>query len=315
MAITEECREFLDSHFKLENYADATSIPLHSWLHNFLIRQTLLEESARWRKEECESALNDIFLDPLHKQTPNREWYDHHIVGLLDGSVSDEVLQEEWNDADGPQSNKIRELSGLDYFLIGKKVELMNDTFGALKDHVAKYLEESSWAECISKPTFAPFIHQYLENQNSKPWLDSDFNRKARYQVKERLRFGNLADIEVDLDCPDEALKEAFSSWLAERRSQDISATGKLFFRRYFDDRDIKKWVKFRTLQYLDLLLAGIYYDCELNDDEIGHYLFRDKIDARWVFNARDDMRTVKKYGAMMTDDTTLIALENSLDD
>ena len=290
MAITEECRAFLDEHFKLENYAIAEDVPLKEWATLFGLRVMHIEGFDRLPKDDSTAQLHDNFRDPFNKEVMDEEYWE-----------------------DDPIPAAIREFSALDYFLIQQKTPYTGNTFHFLQLHHDEYLLSDEYKDVAhSVVRFWCGFTNYVKNQ--EVGLDVH-SRNVALEIKKGVRNVFSADLDVDLTFPDDVLKEAFGSWLTAKRASEHHLDDKPASMKKFNKSDISKWVKFRTLQYLDLFYAGLYFNCELSDDEIGHYLFRDKIEKRWVFNARDDMRTVKKYGAIIMNKWNLRALDNSLGD
>ena len=292
MAITDECRAFLDEHFKLENYVITKDISLKEWATLFGNRRDNLygfQFSALLEPIYLKDTLHTIFSDPFYNEP---SFFDEE----------DEVLL------------PIRELSALDYFIIQKRALITGNTFPLLQLHLDEFLLSDEYVNLFPGQTVDWWLPFTAYIQAMEPSLDL-YTIDIALKIKQGIRDEFSADLDVDLSFPDDVLKEAFGSWLEARRSEDKRLHKVSMPKKKYDASDIKKWVRFRTLQYLDLLYAGLYFNCELSDDEIGHYLFRDKIEKRWVFNARDDMRTVKKYGAIIMNEWNLRALDNSLGD
>ena len=291
MAITEECRAFLDEHFKLENYAIAEDVPLKEWATLFGLRVMHIEGFGPIPKDDSTAQLHDNFRDPFNKEVIDKEYWEDH-----------------------PIPPAIREFSALDYFIIQQKASITGNTFHFLQLYLNEYLLLNEYPKDFNGNTIASWSGFTAYVQSKEPSLDLHIF-DAALEIKEGVRNTFSADLDVDLSFPDDVLKEAFGSWLTAKRASEHHLDDKPASIKKFNKSDISKWVTFRTLQYLDLLYAGLYFNCELSDDEIGHYLFRDKIDKRLVFNARDDMRTVKKYGAIIMNEWNLRALDNSLGD
>lgn len=72
----------------------------------------------------------------------------------------------------------------------------------------------------------------------------------------------------IDLDQDDETLKAAFSNWLIHSRQGDKLA------RRQFDERDFRKWKKYRVLAVFDLQFWALLTDCKYTDSLIANTLW-----------------------------------------
>lgn len=235
MAITDECRAFLDEHFKLENYAIAKDIPLKEWATLFSSRVMHLDDfhvTARFESDYNKDALHTNFSDPFFKEVTDEQYWE-----------------------DDPIPPSIREFSALDYFLIQQKFPYTGNTFHFLQLHHDEYLLSDEYKDVAH--SYVRFWHgfsNYVKNQ--EVGLDVH-SRNVALEIKEGIRNVFSADLDVDLTFPDDVLKEAFGSWLTAKRASEHQLDDKPASMKKFNKSDISKWVRFRTLQYLDLLYAG----------------------------------------------------------
>ena len=89
MAITEECRAFLDEHFKLENYAIAKDIPLKEWATLFNLREIHIEGFERQYNplhdnfstpDDYTAQLHDNSCDPFNKEVLDAEYWESNPI-------------------------------------------------------------------------------------------------------------------------------------------------------------------------------------------------------------------------------------------
>lgn len=297
MAITEECRAFLDSHFKLDNYAGAESIPLSTWPTLFEVPHSFIGDFNLLTATQRRDSLVRILQDPLCK------------------SVELEP---------GPLAEAISELAMLDYFSIYKVMDdrsqsphffetYFNDYRVALPHSEFNFEDQASW----------PHANKYFcERLRSSDWGDPELEATARGTVDASTR---SVDLNVDLTFPDDILIKSFKLWLESRRINAALIGNNVKKKKKFKGSDIVTWNYYRTLQYIHILCVQKVFECELSSKEFCEYLFRDKIDryhtareteyAKWAVDQRDIMRTVKAHGDMMMDFQNLLILENTYED
>ena len=285
MAITEECRAFLDGHFKLENYLGTADLPLKKWSVLFSVRDFY----DRWfglNGGDGRNRLEEALRDPLAKTQPDEYW-----------------------DQDF-QRPAVKELDYLDYYRIHKRLPLLIEPFEELESKHQQYLalnksDDQVDPNSVSKGSLQDFCRNYLPQFNDAPWLDKNVTPLMNHGF---LNVGNV-DISIDMDFPDDVLKSAFDDWLKDKREKS-RAVGMPHFKRTFNDTDMAKWDKFQTLQYQDLMHVARFFNCKLSDVELGHYLF--KLKTGYV-DVRGDMRTVRIHGDKMSNSASIAALEGVL--
>jgi hypothetical protein len=291
MAITEECREFLDSHFKLENYADAKSIALNTWSALFTV-------SEDFRYELSTTEQRDLLVRMLH-----------------DPLCKNEEIEPVWPD---------EAISELDYFSIYKVMDdrlqsphffetYFNDYRTALPRSEFNFEDQASW----------PRVNKYFcERLKSSHWGDPSLEATARGTADGAAR---TVDLNVDLTFPDDTLIKSFKLWLESRRFDAKMIENNVKKKKKFKVSDIETWNHYRTLQYIHVVCVQKFFKCELSSTEFCEYLFRDRIDryhttreieyVKWAVDQRDIMRTVKAHGDMMMDFQNLLILENTFED
>ena len=297
MAITEECREFLDSYFKLESYAGAKSIPLNSWGGLFSVPLDARVEFNLLTETERRDSLVRMLQDPLRK------------------SVESEPV---WSE------EAISEFEMLDYFSIYKVMDdalqsphffetYFRDYRAALPRSKFNFEDQASW----------PHANKYFcERLHSRHWGDPSLEVTARGTADGSAR---TVDLNVDLTFPDDTLIKSFKSWLELRRIDAKMIGNNVKKKKKFKVSDIETWNHYRTLQYTHIILVQEFFKCELSSTEFCEYLFRDRIDryhtareieyVKWAVDQRDIMRTVKVHGDMMMDRQNLSILENTFED
>ena len=299
MAITDECREFLDSHFKLENYVGTADLTLKKWSVLFNERSFLFNERSffhRWFDVDGSDArqrerLKDKLRDPLSKNESDEYWGHDY------------------------QRPVVKEFNFLDYYRIHSLLPLVTEPFEELKSKHQQYLgmHKPVATDSLKVPT-APlrlrsFFQSYLPQFNAGTWLGRNTMKETNLQIKQGFESIANVDISIDMQFPDEILKSAFDDWLKEKRKKG-KTHGRLQFKRAFNDLDMAKWDKFQTLQYQDLIYAGRLFNCEPSDIELGHYLF--KLRTGYI-DVRGDMRTVRIHGDKMSSLESIAALEGSV--
>ena len=297
MAITEECREFLDSHFKLESYAGAKSIPLNSWGRLFSLPFSFRDEINLNSATEQRDLLVRMLQDPLRKS---------------------EEIEPIWPE------EAISELEMLDYFSIYKVMDdrlqgphffetYFNDYRAALPRSEFNFEDQASW----------PRANKYFcERLKSSDWGDPSLKATEREAGDALAR---SVDLNIDLTVPDDILIKSFKLWLESRRIHAKTIGNDVKKKNKFKVSDIETWNRYRTLQYTHIVCVQKFFECELSSKEFCEYLFRDRIDryhttreieyAKWAVDQRDIMRTVKAHGDMVMDLQNLLILENTLED
>ena len=297
MAITEECREFLDSHFKLESYAGAKSIPLNSWGGLFSVPSSFRYEFSLLTATKRRDSLVRMLQDPLCKS---------------------EEIEPVWPE------EAISELEMLDYFSIYKVMDdrlqsphffetYFNDYQAALPRSKFNFEDQASW----------PHANKYFcERLHSRDWGDPSLEATARGTTDGAAR---TVDLNVNLTFPDDTLIKSFKLWLESRRFDAKMIENNVKKKKKFKVSDIETWNHYRTLQYTHIMCVQKFFECELSSKEFCEYLFRDRIDryhtareteyAKWAVDQRDIMRTVKAHGDMMMDLQNLLILENTFED
>ena len=212
-------------------------------------------------------------------------------------------------------SASVRDWGLYDYFISKKIIEPMEEEFQALHD-----VWEEKLAHLKYSKSYLKFGKKSLSDRKMQLLVKS-FSHTARktktfMEVQESKRHLmqpgdssslNRRDLKVDMDFPDDILKTAFDKWLISTRTQINTSRGDRHVKREFNNSDIEKWVQRQTLPYLDLRLASQYFNCKLNDDEVGYYLFRE---LPIGVNSRDKLRAIKKRAKQMSDHTVLVSLE-----
>ena len=313
MAITEECRAFLDSHFKLDNYSGAKSIPLSRWPTLFEGPQSFIADFNLLTVFEVPHSFKDDF-NLLHA-TQRRD----ELVRILQDPLCKSVELEP-----GPRDEAISELAMLDYFSIYKVMDDRSQSphffetyFGdyqvALPRSKFNFEDQASW----------PHANKYFcERLRSSDWPDPSLEATARGTADGAAR---TVDLNVDLTFPDDILIKSFKLWLESRRSDAALIGNNVKQKKKFKDRDIATWNYYRTLQYIHIMCVQNFFECELSSKEFCEYLFRDRIDryhtareteyAKWAVDQRDIMRTVIAHGDMMMDLQNLLILDNTFED
>lgn len=297
MAITEECRAFLDSHFKLDNYAGAESIPLSTWPTLFDVPHSFIDDFNLLTATQRGDSLVRILQDPLCK------------------SVELEP---------GPPNEAISELAMLDYFSIYKVMDdrsqsphffetYFNNHRVALPQSEFNFEDQASW----------PRANKYFcERLKSSEWGDPSLKATERDAGDALAR---SVDLNIDLTVPDDILIKSFKLWLESRRIHAKTIGNDVKKKNKFKASDVETWNHYRTLQYTHIMCVQKFFECELSSKEFCEYLFRDRIDryhnareteyAKWAVDQRDIMRTVKAHGDMMMDLQNLLILENTFED
>ena len=297
MAITEECREFLDSHFKLESYAGAKSIPLNSWGRLFSLPFSFRDEINLNSATEQRDLLVRMLQDPLRKS---------------------EEIEPIWPE------EAISELEMLDYFSIYKVMDdrlqgphffetYFNDYRAALPRSEFNFEDQASW----------PRANKYFcERLKSSDWGDPSLKATEREAGDALAR---SVDLNIDLTVPDDILIKSFKLWLESRRIHAKTIGNDVKKKNKFKVSDIETWNRYRTLQYTHIVCVQKFFECELSSKEFCEYLFRDRIDryhttreieyAKWAVDQRDIMRTVIAHGDTMMNLQNLLILENTFED
>ena len=297
MAITEECREFLDSHFKLESYAGAKSIPLNSWGRLFSVPFSFRDEINLLSATERRDSLVRMLQDPLRKS---------------------EEIEPVWAE------EAISELEMLDYFSIYKVMDdrlqgphffetYFSDYQAALPRSKFNFEDQASW----------PHANKYFcERLHSSHWGDPSLDATARGTADGAAR---TVDLNVDLTFPDDILIKSFKLWLESRRFDAKMIENNVKKKKKFKVSDIETWNHYRTLQYTHIVCVQKFFKCELSSKEFCEYLFRDRIDryhtareieyVKWAVDQRDIMRTVIAHGDTMMNLQNLLILENTFED
>ena len=297
MAITKECRDFLDSHFKLESYAGAENIPLSGWSLLFTHPSYFSDDRNFLNKTDRRDELVRLLQDPLRKN---------------------EEIEPVWI------AEAISELEMLDYFSIYKVMDdrsqsphffetYFNDYRAALPRSEFNFQDQASW----------PRANKYFcERFRSSDWGDPSLKATERDAGDAS---ASSVDLNVNLTFPDDILVKSFKSWLESRRIHAKTIGNDVKKKNKFKAGDVQTWNYYRTLQYNHIMCVQKVFKCELSTKELCNYLFSDRINRyydtreteymKWVVDQKDVMRTVKIHGDMMTDLQNLRMLENACDD
>tara|TARA_R110002012_G_scaffold309596_1_gene516687 strand:- start:610 stop:1473 length:864 start_codon:yes stop_codon:yes gene_type:complete len=274
MAITEECREFLDSHFKLENYADVVCYDLTNWYSQFAYRQRDQNPDVG-QLVAAPLAQTNIFDDP-------------HVTSKSFG---------------------IKDWEAVDYycakFSIRNNLEAINKEFKEAGEFVDSHIIK---VKCGLKRE--RIVSQFIESQadaNSGHYANSTakiFDKSVEYSIPKM-----DPDIKVNLFHSDKALKKFFSEWLQNKRQMlgdysNLAGASKSFGR----DR-IKTWQK-KVLPYIDLISITRHYGCKTTYADLYPYLFKDEIDKKISSDFVDKIRrSIKPEVDRMLDPDVLISL------
>jgi hypothetical protein len=286
MPMTDECRRFLDNNFDLGNYHGLKNYSIKQWEVLFVLRLHFLLVPELTNKLRNRTRLNEFFSDPI-----DISYWDDELITKV---------KNPWS--------PIHEFNVLDYWYLTKQKLLLSDCFKDLENDLQQYLR-------LSKPndqrTPYTFINDHLPKQEVKHWEDEELNRDTRLKIKRGLRNNISVDITVDLANSDEVLRNAFEEWLADRRASDQKFYRFAPRKKAFGKSDITKWVQYKTLQCLDLRCAGLFFDCNLSDTEMVHYLFREHRDQGQIIDDKSRMRAINGHTNNMLKVSSFLALRN----
>ena len=291
--MTPEFQAFMEENFSLDNYAGAAELDLKAWSglfhHRFILRMFPLN-----------SPINDSYsrnIETVKKLLNNP-------MGVLNFGL-----------IGYKNSASVRDWGLYDYFMSKKNIESMEEEFKPLEDiwdRELKRLKSSRSYLKFGKKSLSETQMAQLERKFSGKALKTKAFTEVEESKRHLMQPRNAAslnerDLKVDLDYPDDILKEAFDEWLISTRTQINTSRGDRHVKRAFNNSDIERWVQRQTLPYIDLRIASELLKCKLNDDEIGYYLFRE---LPIGVNSRDKLRAIKKRAEQMSDLSVLASLE-----
>lgn len=291
----EEVRRFLKNRFNLQSYADLRLLTLAEW-HNQLI------------KRQC------IFSQQLNSATQ---------VGGIDlySQLMDSPLAY-FDDPDSPLEDAvdtikyaklrsgpaITEWQMLDYFFCRKQETERPASYPKV---LAEFLRQNALLDGTFRPKSDVEQHRSLSYITLQTHAQSD-NDDYRHHYSTYLKSKNKADLfdqsvdlKISMSATDQVLKEQFGEWLKSKRAELLAqnmqtSSFKDTSKSIFTTKRIGKWIEYRALQYLDLLIITKgKFNCEPVNNQLSYFLFSD-VDE--IFNPTDKLRPVKKYAAQIQD-------------
>ena len=279
--MTPEFQAFMKEHFSLDNYAGAADLDLSAWYNLFFLRHFL--NSRRERSDDFSP--QKLLEDPLQSESHTQAFWFHNLYGVKSGSAI-----KNWREYDYFLSKKATEL------LDRSKLDSMEVVYQQLANMCAEAIPESSDVDTLS--TISNLFIRQCEQHG-----------KCTGENSPMIGDSAVSNVKIDMLNSDAILKDAFSEWLASER-QRLDTTYGWRVKKPFGELDIKGWLQYRTLPYLDILLASAAAGCSLNDDEVTYFLLPDLPPGK---NGRDAMRPIKKRGAKMANYFAIVALGRSI--
>lgn len=298
MAMTPEFQAFMEEHFSLDNYLRISELDLEGWYDQFMKRNFI-----RFRLKKHPNFPSSLLekVSQIHERSDDDNELKTEIATIFSNPLY--CSNSSWWKMTGLETTPTRDWQGYDYWLRAKEISLQPEAFTELENNYQ-----------LAHKAGKDFPMNGWENYDLETLqrVGSSFQRftKARNINYQPLAYGSReSDLKVNLLYPDEVLKESFSAWLSEARSkmyfngrQDSSNT-----KRSFKHSDTKSWIKYKTLQYLDLELASIVFNSPLNAEERTFFLLPELPIAA---SGRDKMRAYKIHADKMSDYVSIARLK-----
>lgn len=314
MAMTPEFQAFMEKHFSLDNYTAASELDLQGWYDQFMKRNSMY---SLLRKGSSDFSLENILANPLaveqdwwtdsrfyidkKRDQPIRDWrfYEYWLIHkVIEGSGLFEQVEEGYDNLLKNDSRGFRD------YRAGSIAARLGLKYGEIPS--PQKISESKDNEDLALGYFETKLADFYSEQTVEDQKETDYEIKMEVNLDKFL----TCDLKVDLTHPDEVLKNAFKEWLETARLDDPQREAQKSSKRKFNDIDIKNWLQFRTLSYIDLELASRAFKCSLNDDEIAYFLLPD---LAMGVNSRDKLRAVKKHAAQMSNYSVIQRVKFSL--
>lgn len=104
--------------------------------------------------------------------------------------------------------------------------------------------------------------------------------------------YANRAMLTVDLSATDEQITQDFNEWLKSHR---LTANYKVRGKR-FSSKDLRKWINYKILPYLDLTLIADAEDKILTQNVLGRILFPDEYNVDLTERIRRSVKPIAKH-------------------
>lgn len=102
-----------------------------------------------------------------------------------------------------------------------------------------------------------------------------------------------IEHITVNLSASDEQLKKDFDKWLIERRkAEDLQPT----IKKIFSDKNMKGWIKHRSLPYIDLTIIDHFFNLRLFKNQKASLIYSDNYTVYLPDRLKRDPKIKKVY-------------------
>lgn len=233
--------DYCPDWFDIKNYEPCEGFTRAAWSHVLIPRIFIYNNFCRdeSRKEDAEYFIQILqlctTLEAMNKY--NSDFYDHDLKDVTDSAIRDFVIYD----------------------------------FCRIYAHISEFL-----------PPLIPYMNECIEN--ARILNKEDENRNSGWMDmfhEEDLGIGEFAPIiledelnpyiDIDLRANDEKIIEDFQDWLNKKRTSQRQS--KSDYKRVTDG-DIKSFIEYKVLAYIDLFLWGKLSGAPLTQPQIGNLLF-----------------------------------------
>lgn len=267
---SEHLKKYIPPSFYLEKYNDTANIDLVTWHLNL---------SAR-------------FLGYLMSQNPSISVEETHLdqIRLMnEQNIEMGVMQE---DGYGLFLNDLMMKDQAEHTSVVRNITYYE--LFALTDAIKTEELEQLYSDV--NISFFPLVNQ------TKLGKLNEFIPFSDYYIED-----DLSLVQIDFDCSDSEIKDAFSGWLRqerEKRKEESISKRREYKLKIFSQATFRKWHDDKVLAYIDLVTWNFIQGNKLTSKIIGDILFPAHKDLRNSTAMIDD--TLKPLAAKLTDITTL---------
>ena len=183
---------------------------------------------------------------------------------------------------DGNKDIGIYSLTPINFFDVESLSNLKSDIYHGLTEDEKKLwdLYDKNVDYCLQLETGAT-VTSDNEKQSTMEEIEADYNRLLRanvtdYRSKQLFEFVNKFIIKIDINAPEEVLLNEFRALIKHFKSTKTSG----FEPNIITQQRVDKWIKYRVIPYVDLLIWSYWKGHELTEFQAASIIFSDLPDV-----------------------------------